>query len=322
MPSISKSKIWTAIVDYVVITLGVCSYVGAWSVFLMPNNLIGGGVSGLSAIVYYATGISMGVTNFTVNALLLIIAFFILGKGFGVKTIYAIIMSSLALEFFPMWIPHDFVMEFVQENGKMLCVVMGGVMTGLGIGLTFVRGGSTGGTDIVAMIINKYRDITPGRLLLMLDFIIILSSLLIPSYLPDGSQMGFTGKVANVIYALVLVAVNSYTVDIYLTGSKQSVQIMIFSKRYELLADEIAFNLKRGVTLVKSRGWFNKQESEVLLVVARKTDLSQILARIKELDPAAFISVTSVMGVYGLGFDAIKNKSAKKIQNQASENSK
>lgn len=322
MPSISKSKIWTAIVDYVVITLGVCSYVGAWSVFLMPNNLIGGGVSGLSAIVYYATGISMGVTNFTVNALLLIIAFFILGKGFGVKTIYAIIMSSLALEFFPMWIPHDFVMEFVQENGKMLCVVMGGVMTGLGIGLTFVRGGSTGGTDIVAMIINKYRDITPGRLLLMLDFIIILSSMLIPSYLPDGSQMGFTGKVANVIYALVLVAVNSYTVDIYLTGSKQSVQIMIFSKRYELLADEIAFNLKRGVTLVKSRGWFNKQESEVLLVVARKTDLSQILARIKELDPAAFISVTSVMGVYGLGFDVIKNKSAKKIQNQASENSK
>lgn len=312
MPSISKSKIWTAILDYVVITLGVCSYVGAWSVFLMPNNLIGGGVSGLSAIVYYATGISMGVTNFTVNALLLIIAFFILGKGFGVKTIYAIIMSSLALEFFPMWIPHDFVMEFVQENGKMLCVVMGGVMTGLGIGLTFVRGGSTGGTDIVAMIINKYRDITPGRLLLMLDFIIILSSLLIPSYLPDGSQMGFTGKVANVIYALVLVAVNSYTVDLYLTGSKQSVQIMIFSKKYEQLADEIAFKLRRGVTLMPSKGWFNKQDSEVLLVVARKTELSEILAHIKLVDPNAFISVTSVMGVYGLGFDAIKNKSSKK----------
>lgn len=305
------NNFWSLFYDYFVITLGVCLYCGAWAVFLMPNNLIGGGVSGLSAIVYYATGVSMGITNFSVNALLLVVAFFILGRGFGLKTIYAIIMSSLALQFFPSLIPTDFVNDFTAENGKMLCVVMGGALTGLGIGLTFTRGGSTGGTDIIAMIINKYKDITPGRLLLMLDFVIILSSLLIPSYLPDGSQLNFTGKIANVIYALVLVAVNSYTVDLYLTGSKQSVQIMIFSKKYEALADEIAFNIKRGVTLLRSRGWFNKQESEVLLVVARKTDLSMILARIKEVDPAAFISVSSVMGVYGLGFDTIKNKSKK-----------
>lgn len=305
------NSFWSLFYDYFVITLGVCLYCGAWAVFLMPNNLIGGGVSGLSAIVYYATGVSMGITNFSVNALLLVVAFFILGRGFGLKTIYAIIMSSLALQFFPSLIPTDFVNDFTVENGKMLCVIMGGALTGLGIGLTFTHGGSTGGTDIIAMIINKYKDITPGRLLLMLDFVIILSSLLIPSYLPDGSQLNFTGKIANVIYALVLVAVNSYTVDMYLTGSKQSVQIMIFSKNYEALADEIAFNIKRGVTLLRSRGWFNKQESEVLLVVARKTDLSMILARIKEVDPAAFISVSSVMGVYGLGFDTIKNKSKK-----------
>lgn len=305
------NSFWSLFYDYFVITLGVCLYCGAWAVFLMPNNLIGGGVSGLSAIVYYATGVSMGITNFSVNALLLVVAFFILGRGFGLKTIYAIIMSSLALQFFPSLIPTDFVNDFTAENGKMLCVIMGGALTGLGIGLTFTHGGSTGGTDIIAMIINKYKDITPGRLLLMLDFVIILSSLLIPSYLPDGSQLNFTGKIANVIYALVLVAVNSYTVDMYLTGSKQSVQIMIFSKNYEALADELAFNIKRGVTLLRSRGWFNKQESEVLLVVARKTDLSMILARIKEVDPAAFISVSSVMGVYGLGFDTIKNKSKK-----------
>lgn len=307
-----KNKVLSMLYDYLVISLGVSLYVGAWAIFLMPNNLIGGGVSGLSAIVYYATGISMGITNFTVNALLLVIAFFILGRGFGLKTIYAIVLSSVFLQFFPMWIPTDFVQEFTLDNGKMLCVMMGGAMTGLGIGLTFTHGGSTGGTDIVAMIINKYRDITPGRLLLMLDFVIILSSLLIPSYLPDGTLLGFSGKVANVMYALVLVAVNSYTVDMYLTGSKQSVQIMIFSKDYEKLADEIAFSLNRGVTLIKSRGWFNKQESEVLLVVARKNDLSLILSHIKESDPNAFISVSSVMGVYGLGFDVIKNKKVKK----------
>lgn len=319
MSALKKNKVLSLLYDYCIITLGVALYVGAWAVFLMPNNLIGGGVSGLSAIVYYATGISMGITNFTVNALLLIIAFFILGRGFGVKTIYAIILSSVFLQFFPQWIPTDFVQEFTLENGKMLCVMMGGAMTGLGIGLTFTHGGSTGGTDIVAMIINKYRDITPGRLLLMLDFIIILSSLLVPSYLPDGTPLGFSAKVANVMYALVLVAVNSYTVDMYLTGSKQSVQIMIFSKNYEKLADEIAFRLDRGVTLLRSRGWFNKQESEVLLVIARKTDLNMILSHVKEVDPNAFISVSSAMGVYGLGFESIKNRISK---NKAAENAK
>lgn len=304
-------KVWAVIFDYLAITLGLASYVSAWALFLMPNNLIGGGVSGMSAIIYYATGISMGLMNFLINAVLLVAAFFILGKGFGIKTIYAIVMASLMLQFFPQWIPVDFINSFTLENGKMLCVIMGGMMSGVGIGLTFTHGGSTGGTDIVAMIVNKYRDVSPGRLLLMLDFFIIMSSMLIPSYLPDGSLLPFTGKVANVIYALVLVGVNGYTVDMYLTGSKQSVQIMIFSKSYEKLADEIAFTLNRGVTLLRSRGWFNKQESEVLLVIARKNDLSIILNHIKEVDPNAFISVTSVMGVYGLGFDAIKQRMGK-----------
>lgn len=304
-------KILSQVSDYVIISFGIALYVGAWALFLMPNNLIGGGVSGLSAMIYYATGISMGLMNFLINAVLLLVAFFVLGKSFGVKTIYAIVLSSVFMQFFPMWIPTDFIREFTMENGKMLCVVMGGMMTGLGIGFTFSRGGSTGGTDIVAMIINKYRDVTPGRLLLIIDFFIISFSLLLPSYLPDGTAVTFTGKVANVIYALVLVAVNGYTVDMYLTGSKQSVQIMIFSKMHEVLADEVAFNMNRGVTLLRSRGWFNKQESEVLLVVARKVDLNMILARVKEVDPNAFISVTSVMGVYGLGFDTIKNRKPK-----------
>lgn len=316
----SKKNVWALVRDYVMISLGVLFYVGAWSIFLMPNNLIGGGVSGLSAMIFYATGVSMGISNFSINAVLLVMAFFILGRGFGFKTIYAIVLSSVLLQFLPGLIPHDFIEQFTLESGKMLCVIMGGAMTGLGIGFTFTHGGSTGGTDIITLIINKYRDITPGRLMLTLDFFIIISSLLFPSYLPDGSLLSFTGKIANIIYALVLVAVNSYTVDLYLTGSKQSVQIMVFSKRYEELANEIAFKLNRGVTLLRSRGWFHKEESEVLLVVARKSDLSIILNDIKEVDPNAFISVSSVMGVYGLGFDAIKKKSLvpKKMEDKKS----
>lgn len=302
------NNIFTFLKDYFYVTLGMLLFVLAWAIFLIPNNLIGGGVSGMCSMIFYATGISMGVMNFTINAVLLILAFFVLGRGFGVKTIYAIIISSLAFQFLPGMIPQDFVREFTQNNGKLLCAIFGGVMTGFGIGFAFTHGGSTGGTDIIAMIINKYRNITPGRLLLMMDFVIICSSLLIPSYLQDGTLQPFSEKLAAVIYALIMVAVNSVTVDFYLTGSKQSVQIYIFTKKVDEMSDMIAFELDRGVTLLRSRGWYHKQESEVIMVIARKTDLNEILSKIKEKDSSAFISVTSAMGVYGQGFDSFKGR--------------
>ena len=311
----TKNKTLSLVYDYLFITLGVLCYTGAWAIFLMPNNLIGGGVSGMSAIIQYATGIPLGVNNFVINAVLLVIAFIILGKGFGVKTIYAIVSSSALFVLLPQWIPSDFINSFTLENGKMLCVIMGGCMTGLGIGFTFTHGGSTGGTDIIAMIVNKYRDVTPGRMLLLLDLFIIGSSLLIPSYLPDGTELAFSAKIANVIYALLLCAVNSYTVDMYLTGSKQSVQIMIFSQKHKEVAERIGGELRRGVTLMHSCGWYHKKESEVVVVMARKTDLNKILTNVKEVDPEAFISVISAMGVYGQGFDVIKSSISKKAKN-------
>jgi len=294
--------------DYFVITVGLGMYVLSWSLFLLPNNLIGGGVSGMSAIIYYATGFPMGVTNLLINAILLIAGFFIIGSGFGFKTIYAILISSLGLTFVPGLIPKDFVDTFVLENGKILCTIIGGVMTGIGIGLTFSRGGSTGGTDIVALIFNKFFNITPGKLILSIDVFIILSSLFVPSYTSDGAAVSLVVKVANTIYAFIMVAVNGYSLDLFLTGTKQTVQIYVFSKEYEKLSDMLVYELHRGVTLLQSRGWYHKKESEVMIVVARKTDLSIILRRIKSVDPSAFITVTSAMGVYGQGFDTIKEK--------------
>lgn len=307
MQLLSK-KALTLITDYLVITLGVLSYVSAWAVFLIPNNLLGGGVSGLCAIIYYATGISMGVSNLVINSVLLILGTWVLGHGFGIKTIYAIIASSLGLAFLPGLIPTEFVEGFVLENGKMLCTIIGGLMAGLGIGLTFTHGGSTGGTDIIALMINKYRNISPGRLLLLLDAFIITLSLIVPSYQADGSLLPFSQKFANVIYAFILVSVNSYTVDLYLTGTKQSVQMFIFSKKPEVVADAIAYDMHRGVTMLRSRGWHLKQENEVITVVARKTDINPILRCIKAIDPDAFVSIANVMGVYGLGFDTFKDK--------------
>jgi len=312
MAQFNFNKLFKTLSDYFVITLGLGMYVLAWSLFLLPNNLIGGGVSGMSAIIYYATGFSMGITNLLINAFLLILGFFIIGAGFGFKTIYAILVSSFGLAFLPGVIPQDFVNTFVMENGKILCTIMGGVMTGIGIGLTFSRGGSTGGTDIVALIVNKYFNVSPGRLILMIDVFIILSSLFVPSYTSDGTRVTMVVKVANAIYAFIMVGVNGYSLDLFLTGTKQTVQIYVFSKEYEKLSDMVVNELHRGVTLLRSRGWYHKQESEVMIVVARKTDLSLILRRIKEVDPTAFITVTSAMGVYGQGFDTIKEKRLKK----------
>ncbi len=167
-------------------------------------------------------------------------------------------------------------------------------------------GGSTGGTDIIALIINKYRNISLGKLILLMDVVIILSSLLFPSYTKTGELVDWADKITNVVYGLILVTVNSNVVDLYISGSRQSVQLFILSKKYEKIADAITYDLKRGVTVLPAKGWYTKKDSHVLLVISRKSDLNLLLKYIKSLDPDAFLSVGSVSGVYGKGFDTIK----------------
>ena len=189
-------------------------------------------------------------------------------------------------------------------------------MSGVGIGMTMSQGGSTGGTDIIALIVNKYRNVSPGRMILSMDVVIILSSLLLPSFTPDGSLVPFTEKITNVVYGLILITLSSTTLDLYVSGSKQSVQLFILSKKYSEIADVITSDLHRGVTVLDGKGWYTKQEMQVLMVLTRKADLNLLLRVIKSIDPDAFLSVSSVTGVYGKGFDAIKgNSSHKKKQN-------
>lgn len=304
-------KILKLFYDYVVITVGLSLFVLSWTMFLKPWNMVSGGVTGISAIIEYSTGINMGISSGVINGILLLIAFIILGGGFGIKTIYAIVISAIGLYFMPGMIPHEIIEELALANGKMFSAIIGALMTGVSIAMTFTRGGSTGGTDIIALIISKYRSISPGRLLMIIDVIIISSSLLLPLHSPEGELLSFSQKFANIVYGFVMVAVNGYTVDLYLTGSKQSVQIYIFTQNYRKIADMIASDLNRGVTLIHSEGWYSKQQSEVLLVIARKTDLNEILAAVRNADQNAFISVTSAMGVYGLGFEKIKGKKIK-----------
>ena len=325
--AVVKKSFWTVAKEWALVTLGILIYVTGWALFLMPNNLVGGGVSGISSMIQYATGgaIQMGYSYFVLNAILIILAMVVIGMGFGAKTIYAIILASVGLRFLPELIPTEIIQTLALQNGKLMSTLCGGLMAGIGIGMSISNGGSTGGTDIIALIYTKYRNVSPGKVILYIDFVIILSSLLIPSIVPDldpatGKQligpdgeplthiMPFSEKVTTVIYGLILVTVNGRVIDSYLSGSQQSVQLFILSKHYAEIADSITHDLHRGVTVLDGKGWYTKEPAEVLMVITRKTDVNLFLRQIKAIDPNAFLSVSSVNGVYGRGFEAIKGK--------------
>ena len=304
------SKPLRLIKEYFLIALGILLYVSGWTVFLIPNNLIGGGVSGVASIVQYATGgaIKMGYTYFGVNIILLVIALFTLGKGFGIKSVFAIILASVGLNMLQGVVPDAIINDLAIKNGKLLSTIIGGIMSGVGIGLTMTNGGSTGGTDIIALVVNKYRNVSPGRMLLWLDVVIISSSMLVPSYTSTGELLPFTEKIVTVVYGLILIATSSVVVDMYLSGSKQSVQLFVLSKKYDQIADMITHDLHRGATVIHGQGWYTKQPTNIVMVITRKTDLNLLLRMIKSIDADAFLSVASVTGVYGKGFDAIKTR--------------
>ncbi|MBR3292115.1 MAG: YitT family protein [Bacteroidales bacterium] len=295
-----KSSFLATFKSYAIITVGLIFYVLAWVVFIIPHQLVGGGVTGISAVIQYCTGFNVSYSFFIINGILLLIALKVLGPSFGVKTIYAMVVTTLLLRFMPFVIPEEFIRIIALENGKLLSVIIGGTLSALGISLTFSQGGSSGGTDIIALMITKYRAISPGKILLILDVFIIGSSLIVPT---EGS---WGVRVANLVYGYVMAGVFSVALDLFVSGSKQSVQIFIFSKNYKKIADRITSDVHRGVTALDGKGWYTKTESTVLLVIARKPELKVLLNLIKEEDPQAFISVGSVSGVYGSGFDVIK----------------
>lgn len=313
MPVLNKS-VWKTLSEYALVALGILMYVLGWTLFLIPNNLVGGGVTGLSSILQYATHgvINAGWSYGVINILLLIVALRLLGKSFGSKTIFAVVLASVGLSFLQKIIPQGIIQSLALENGKLMSTIMGGMLAGAGIGMTMSQGGSTGGTDIIALVVNKYRNVSPGRMILWIDVAIILSSLFFPSYMPDGSLMGWSDKITTVVYGFILVVVNSTVLDLYISGSRQSVQLFVLSERFAEIADAVTNDLHKGVTVLDGEGWYTKQSRKVLMIITRKTELNIILRYIKSIDSNAFLSVSSVTGVYGKGFDTIKAKTKEK----------
>lgn len=293
------SRFLNIVWDYFLMTLGTLIFVMAWTSFLQPNSLASGGLTGLTTILDYATKgkIPMDFTFATINVILLVAGFLFLGKSFGFKTIYVIGLSSFLFWFLPEYFPF---LEVVDPNlDKIMIVLIGGAMESIGIGLILLRGGSTGGTDIVAMILNKYWPVSPGKVYLYSDIFIISSLLLIPV------EQG--GGLVNMIYAYMMMLVFSFGVDFVVLGQKSSVQLLVFSKKYKEIADHIIYDVQRGVTALQSVGWYSQQESKVLLIILRKQQMSEVINEIKRIDKDAFVSVSSANSVYGEGFEEIKS---------------
>ena len=293
-----KRKILPVLWDYVILTIGSLIYVVSWTSFLIPNGIASGGLTGACTIIEMATGGVIPVAwSFPVlNALLIILATLILGKGFGFRTIFVILVSTVLFDLMP---KVDALISLpghpLYLGESILVPIIGGLLEAMGIGLVLSRGGSAGGTDIFAVIINKFWPISPGRVYLYFDLVIIASVLLIP------------GKTfQDMIYGYIAMISFSLAVDYVLLGRKSSVQVLIFSDRYAEIADYIIHVMDRGVTAINAVGWYTQTDRKVLLVLVRKTQLHLVTKAVKGVDPKAFISVSPASDVYGEGFEEIK----------------
>ncbi|MDR0712590.1 MAG: YitT family protein [Prevotellaceae bacterium] len=286
--------------DYAIISVGLLIYVFGWVAFVIPNGIVGGGVSGIGALIYYATGFEVAYSYLLSNFLLLALGVKVIGRHFGAKTIYGILLSTALFHYLPQVVPGTLVEQVQSEDNLLLWALVGGIFEGTGIGIAFTRGGSTGGTDIVALIVNKFKHINPGRVLLYCDVAIIGSSI----FLPDRN-------ILLLLYGGIMVTVSTYVIDALLVGSKQSMQVLIFSERYNAIADEVCRIMGRGVTMLYAKGWYTKRERNVLLLVVRKYEINTVYRIINKIDKDAFVSTASVTGVFGEGFEPIKDGTIK-----------
>lgn len=302
----TKTKnIMQTVWDYLVMVAGCFLYCASWECFMIPNNWTGGGLTGLCTILNFASGgfIPVSLSYVVGNVLLLLLATLVLGKSFGIKTIFCIGVSTVFFQLLNGW---DFLKcmpgEFLYVSEPLLIPIIGGILEAVGIGIIFLKGGSTGGYDIIILIVNKFWPVSPGRMFMYLDTFTIALILLLP------------GRVfSDMIFGYIFMIASALTIDFVMLGKQSSVQILVFSEKYQEIADYIINELDRGVTTLKATGWFTKSDKEVLLLITRKSEMHDVTAVVKHIDPKAFVSVTPASGVYGEGFEEIKTGLKKKF---------
>lgn len=285
-----KKGIRKEIRDYAMISIAMMSYGLGWTLFLLPNKIPSGGVPGISSVLFWGTGTPIQLSYFAINATLLLIALRILGWRFCVKTIYAVTLLTVVSQVFQ----DELQGLHLLQNDHFMASIIGGVFMGSGIGLGLAFNGSTGGTDIVAAIISKFRDISLGRVFLVVDLTIISSSYVV---LHDWEQ---------IIYGYVTLIVSSLCIDYVVNSMRRSVQFFIISDKYEEIGLRIINDPHRGVTVVNGQGFYSGKEVHMLFVLAKRNESHKIFQLINEIDPHAFVSQSAVIGVYGEGFDKFK----------------
>lgn len=306
---IDHKIIFNEVKDYFFITLGLIMFSFGWAVFLLPYEIVTGGVTGISAIIFYATGIPIESSYLVINIALLVVALKILGFKFMMKTIYAI----FALTFF-LWAAQEIMKNpdgsFIKLLGpgqEFMSLAIGTCLTGCSLAIVFLHNGSTGGTDIVAAVVNKFYNFSIGQALIALDIIIIGSCLFIPSF---GDTI--VERSHKLLFGFMAMAIECTVLDYVMNAQRESVQFMIFSKKWQEIANAIGTKMDHGVTILDGHGWYTGHERKVLCILARKRESVTIFRLIKMIDPNAFVSQSSVIGVYGEGFDSIKVKVPKK----------
>jgi len=292
----SNKQLLREVNDYLFITIGLVLYTMGWTMFLLPYQIVTGGVTGFAAIIFYASGVPVVYTYFGINFCLLIVALKILGVKFLMKTIYATVMLSVLLGVAQnlMTAPDGKMWQLLGAGEDFMSLVIGCTMTGTAMAIVFLHNGSTGGTDIIAAIVNKYRNVSLGQVLIFIDLLII------------GSSYPVFGDWRKIVFGLCTMAIENFVLDYVMRARRESVQFMIFSRHSEEIARAIGTQMDHGVTMLDAHGWYTGDKINVLCILARKNESQTMFRLIKSIDPNAFVSMSSVIGVYGEGFDQIK----------------
>lgn len=301
----TNSRILNGAKDYFFIAFGLLLYAVGFTALILPYEVVMGGLTGVGTLVFFASGklIPVAVTGYVCNLTLLAIAYRIVGKHFVLKTLYGATLAALFIGIFQpvfMSLSHPLIQD------RPMSIILGGIMCGLGVGITFIHNGSSGGTDIVAAMVSKKSNVSVGRTMICVDMTIVSLSLFLP--FPGSFAERLEARVPIIVYGLLITYLTAFITDMLINTNRQATQFIIFSPRWREIADAVNKEAHRGVTIIDGMGWYSKQQVKIVMVWCRKIESVTIFRIIKSIDPGAFITQTMTNGVYGKGFDQMKVK--------------
>ncbi|NMB19655.1 MAG: YitT family protein [Firmicutes bacterium] len=270
------------VVGYGGVLVGVIITAIGVSYFLIPAKVAAGGVSGLATVVYHLTRLPVGVTMLILNIPLFLLSWRIIGPVFGAKTLFGTIAMSVFIDIFNQF-------AVAPTNDLLLASIYGGVLSGIGLGIAFRSGGSTGGTDMAAQLVARFFPTSVGQALLIVDgFVIVLAGI------------AFGPELA--MYALIAVFITTKTVDLVQEGQSYAKACLIISDDPETIGQRIMERLERGVTMLDGRGMYTKHDREILLAIVSRMEIATLKKIVAETDKKAFVIISDVHEVLGEGF--------------------